>query len=112
MVPLTIVFSVMLLGGAVADWMKVPKLVETVERLNVPKQLIPLLPICKTLGATGLLIGLKSKPLGIVAGLALIAYFICAVGFHVKAKDPMSETAPAALFGVLALAAVILRSAA
>jgi hypothetical protein len=74
---LTIIFSVMLIGGAIADWMKVPKLVESVRHVKVPEVLIP--------------------------------YFMIAVWFHRRVKDTAADTAPATVFGVLALVVVVLR---
>jgi uncharacterized membrane protein YphA (DoxX/SURF4 family) len=109
MTPLTIIFSVMLIGGAIADWMKVPKLVESVRHVKVPEVLIPFLPICKSFGAAGLLLGLKYKALGVTAGLALVAYFMIAVWFHRRVKDTAADTAPATVFGILALVVVVLR---
>jgi uncharacterized membrane protein YphA (DoxX/SURF4 family) len=111
MTVLTIIFSLMLIGGAIADWMKVPKIVESVRHVKVPEVLIPFLPICKTLGAAGLLLGLKYKALGVAAGIGLVAYFAIAVWFHLRVKDRPADTAPAVAFGLLALVVLLLRLA-
>lgn len=39
-------------------------------------------------GAAGLLLGLAVPVLGIAAAIGLVVYFICALGAHVRARDP------------------------
>ena len=62
-------------------------------------------------GAAGLLIGLWVAALGAAAGIGLVLMMVGAVIAHVRAKDAVKDTAPAAVFGLLALAAVLLRLA-
>jgi hypothetical protein len=62
-------------------------------------------------GAIGLLVGLWWAPLGVAAGIGLALLMAGAVIVHVRIKDPAKMAAPAAVLGLIALAAVILRLA-
>ena len=62
-------------------------------------------------GAIGLLVGLWWAPLGVAAGIGLVLLMAGAVVVHVRLKDPVKLAAPAAVLGLLALAAVLLRLA-
>lgn len=55
-------------------------------------------------GSAGLLIGLTVPVLGIAAAGGLVAYFVCAIGAHVRARD--RGVGGAIVFLVLALAAL------
>ena len=67
--------------------------------------------MCEVAGATGALIGLAVRPLGIaaLAGLVLVAIGACAT--QVRLKNPMSEARPAILALVLSVAALVLQIA-
>jgi DoxX-like family len=54
--------------------------------------------------AAGLLAGLAVPLLGLAAAIGLVAYFSCAVGAHVRVRDP--KIAGAASFLILAVAAL------
>jgi hypothetical protein len=56
-------------------------------------------------GAIGLLIGFAVPPLGAAAATGLVVYFICAVGAHIRVRDP--QIGGAVSFLVLAVAALI-----
>ncbi len=56
-------------------------------------------------GALGLLIGFVVPALSTAAGIGLVVYFICALGAHLRVRDP--QIAGAASFLVLAVAALI-----
>ena len=96
-------------GSGVGKLSKQPKLVENMTKLGVPNSWLPLLAAAEIAGAVGLIVGLKVAPLGIAAGIGLIAYFAGAVLTHVKAKD--REFAPALVLGLVSVAAVVLRIA-
>jgi hypothetical protein len=46
-------------------------------------------------------LGLWAKPLGIAAGVGLVLYFVGALYFHLRAKDPMKDTGPAGLMLII-----------
>jgi hypothetical protein len=56
-------------------------------------------------GAVGLLIGLAVPALGTAAAIGLLVYFICALGAHIRVRDP--QIAGAISFLVLSVAALI-----
>ncbi len=94
-------------GSGLAKLAKQPKLVENLTKLNVPLSWLPLLAAAEIAGAIGVVIGLKVAPLGIAAGIGLVAYFVGAVAAHLKASD--KEIAPPLVFALIAVAAVALR---
>ena len=57
------------------------------------------------LGAVGLLIGLAVPALGAAAAIGLVIYFICALGAHLRVRDP--QIGGAVSFLALAIAALI-----
>lgn len=71
------------------------------ERMKVPAGVQPLLPMFKMTGAAGMVLGLWVKPLGIAAAIGLVLYFIGAVFFHTRAKDPLKDTGPAVLMMII-----------
>jgi hypothetical protein len=72
------------------DWTK-----EDLDRLGFPGRLRFVFPIIKTASAAGLLAGLRRPALGRLTASALVAYFVIALGFHRRAKDSLTRTAPA-----------------
>ena len=56
-------------------------------------------------GALGLLIGLAVPVLGTAAAIGLVLYFVCALGAHLRVRDP--GIGGAVSFLVLAVAALI-----
>lgn len=56
-------------------------------------------------GAVGLLVGFAVPALGTAAAIGLVVYFVCAVGAHVRVRDP--QVAGAVSFLSLAIAALI-----
>jgi hypothetical protein len=65
------------------------------ERLRLPRWIRPILVLAKTSAATGLLVGLRSSRLGRLAAHALVAYFVLAIGAHVRVKDEPVRFVPA-----------------
>jgi hypothetical protein len=105
----TIVLAVAATGSGIGKIVKHPKVVESFEHLGVPKSWLMPLAACELAGAAGIVIGLAVAPLGIAAGIGLVLYFAGAVATHIRAKD--KNFAPPAVLCILAIAAVILRSA-
>ena len=56
-------------------------------------------------GAVGLVIGFAVPALGTAAAIGLVVYFICALGAHLRLRDP--QIGGAVSFLVLAVAALI-----
>ncbi len=61
-------------------------------------------------GVAGILAGLAWPPIGIAAAVGLALLPLGAIGFHVKASDSASDSAPAVIGLGLAVATAILQS--
>jgi hypothetical protein len=102
-----IALSAALVASAVAKLTKQPRIVDGISGLGVPLSWFPGLAAAEIAGAIGLIIGLWVPALGIAAGIGVVAYFVGAVTFHVRAND-RDLVAPAVL-GLVAVAATVLR---
>ena len=69
------------------------------DHIGCPEPLQRALPVIKAVSAVGLVGGLKMPRLGTLTCAALMAYFLAAVGFHVRAGDRPLRAAPAAAIG-------------
>jgi predicted membrane channel-forming protein YqfA (hemolysin III family) len=106
---ISVLLAIICVGSSVADLKKLQPIVDSLNRLDVPLQLRPLLPVFKTLGAAGILLGLKAKGLGVAAAFGLVLYFVGAVVFHMRAKESPKESIPAFVILILALVTFALR---
>jgi hypothetical protein len=82
-----------------------PAVVATYRRVGVPQERLNQLAVLLLAGAAGLVVGLWWEPLGVAAAAALVAYFLLAIGAHVRARDTANVPTPALY---LALSAVVL----
>jgi hypothetical protein len=87
-----------------------PAVVATYRRVGVPEKRLNQLAALLLAGAAGLVAGLWWKPAGIAAAAALIAYFLLAIGAHVRAHDVANVAMPA-LYLALSAAALALHVA-
>ncbi len=97
------------LMSAIGKLTKNPKVVTMMTSLGVPSSWLPRLAGAEIAGTIGLLVGLKTKPIGIAAAIGLVAYFVGAVITHLKAKD--KNIGPPAFLTLVAVVAVVLRIA-
>jgi hypothetical protein len=74
--------------------------------LGVPPGLRRALPAIKVATTAALLVGVWRPRVRSVTGAGLVAYYASAVTFHVCSHDRWTETAPAALYGMVACAVV------
>jgi hypothetical protein len=81
---------------------------EEFEHLHLPQWLRPLLVLAKGSAVIGLVVGLRSSNLGRLTARALVAYFVLAVGAHVRVKDKPLRFVPAV--GMLAWSALAART--
>jgi hypothetical protein len=84
-----------------------PEVVATYTRVGVPEERLNALAALLVAGAVGLVVGLSWRPLGIAASGALVAYFLVAIGAHVRAHDERNLPVPIVM-ELLAAAALIL----
>jgi hypothetical protein len=78
--------------------------------VGVPKQYLPVLAVLEIAGAAGILLGLWLEPLGALAASGLVAYFVGAVGGHLRVRDTKNLVMPLPPL-VLAIAVLVLRLA-
>jgi hypothetical protein len=61
--------------------------VANADQVHAPRSWVPFLAILKGAGAAGLLLGLIGiHAVGIAAAAGLVAFFVVAIGFHVRAR--------------------------
>lgn len=90
-------------GRRAKQWAK-----DDLDRLEFPESFRFVFPIVKGSSVAGLLIGLRWRKLGRFTAGSVLAYFITAIGFHVRVKDPALKYAPAV--GMLGWSALAFRS--
>jgi hypothetical protein len=91
-----IAFAVFQLGDAVACAIPLDYIRRDLDNIGCPDSIRRALPSIKTASAAGLLLGRRWPLIGRVTASALVAYFLTAIGFHVRAKDPAWKALPAA----------------
>jgi hypothetical protein len=84
--------------------------VATYRRVGVPEDRLNQLAVLLLAGAAGLVVGLWWEPMGVAAATALVAYFLLAIGAHVRARDNANVAMPA-LYLALSAAALALHVA-
>ena len=107
--PVALGLAGVLAVDAVAGAVPVRPIEAALDRVDCPAGLRPWLAAAK-LGAAGALVGGRSDPrTRTLAGFGMIAYFLGAIGFHIRAHDRVANAVPAV--GMLAWAvAVVARS--
>ena len=73
------------------------------DRVDCPQPIRRILPTVKLASAVGLVIGLWVPAIGLLTIAALVAYFVAAIVFHVRARDTLLSTSGA----VVMLVAVV-----
>ena len=106
---LAVVLAVCCLGAAAGDFMALASIVAIMDRLGMPRRMIPVAGAVKTLGAVGVVIGLWVRPIGLAANSGLVVYFCIAVALHLRVRDSFAETSLA--LGMLALSTAALVAA-
>ena len=85
-------------GDAVACAIPLAPIANILDQLGVPEAVRPVLPIVKVASAVGLLSVTRFPALARLTTAMLTLYFILAVGAHVRARDKVVNTVPAASF--------------
>lgn len=73
------------------------------DNIGCPDSIRRALPTVKAASATGLLLGLRWPRIGRLTAFSLVAYFLTAVGFHVRAKDAAWKALPAGSLAVTSM---------
>jgi hypothetical protein len=79
-----------------------PKVVESYAKAGVPEAWLNGLAALLLAAAAGLIVGLWWSIAGMAAAAGLVAYFVLAIGFHIRAKDTAHMLTPAVLAAVAA----------
>jgi uncharacterized membrane protein YphA (DoxX/SURF4 family) len=103
----SIFLAVALVISASGKLTKMAAVMEVMTRVGVPEDRVWLLAVAEIAGAAGLLIGLFWWPLGVAAAIGVVAYFIGAVGAHIRVGDQKNVAPPAFLLLVGAVALVL-----
>ena len=85
-----------------------PSSIEQGEHLGFSARNYRRLGALQILGAAALGLGLLWKPIGIVAAIGFALMMAGAVTTHLRAGDPASKVLPAVVFGLAAVATVVL----
>jgi hypothetical protein len=109
-VAISLVLGGLLLFSVIQKLGRSPAVVERYRRVGAPPERLPLLAGILGAGILGLVAGLVWAPLGIAAGVCLIAYFVLAIGAHVRHHDLGNVATPVVILD-LAVASLALRAA-
>jgi hypothetical protein len=93
-------FAAFQLGDAIACAIPLDYIRRDLDNIDCPDSIRRVLPSIKATSAAGLLLGLRSPRIGRLTAFSLVAYFLAAIGFHVRAKDPAWKAMPAAFLAV------------
>ena len=85
-------------GDAVACAIPVAPIAKTLDDLGVPENVRPVMPVVKAAAAFGLLSVRWFPGLARLTTAMLTLYFVLAVGAHIRARDKVVNTLPAASF--------------
>ncbi|WP_432034522.1 DoxX family protein [Streptomyces antibioticus] len=98
--------ALVLLASGRAKLVKDEKITEGMHKIGVPDSWFPRLSALEIAAALGLVAGIFYRPLGVAAGIGMVAYFVGAVLTHLRAKDTAGVPLPATLLvaGAAALA--------
>lgn len=89
-------FAANQLGDAIACAIPLDIIRRDLDRLACPRSLQRALPVIKAASAAGLVVGTRWSRLGRMTAFSLVGYFLAAIGFHIRAKDPVWRSVPAA----------------
>src|SRR3954451_13857298 len=78
--------------------------------VGAPQPYLPALAALEIAGAAGILLGLWLEPLGVLSATGLVAYFVGAVGGHLRVRDTKTLVMPLPPL-VMAIAVLVLRLA-
>jgi len=92
---LAIILIVFQIGDAIACIGPIELIKTGLDAINCPPRVQRLIPFVKMDAALGLAIGLWVPIIGAVTIVALIAYYLIAIAFHVRARDTVVNTIPA-----------------
>jgi hypothetical protein len=95
-------------GAAIGDFFHADFVMKNAKAVGISRSWVPVLGVLKGSGALGLLLGLLGVPIiATVAAAGLVAFFVAAICFHIRAHVLYNVAFPG-LFLALAAASLIL----
>ena len=88
-IAVTVLAAIAYAYAAVLNFTRDKSVAQTAERLGVPESWQVPLGSLLGAGSAGLVIGFAVPALGTAAGCGLVLYFVCAAGFHIRARDSL-----------------------
>ena len=79
------------IGSAVSKLKKVPDVMEAMAKVGVKPNQIPVLAYLEIAGGLGIIVGIWSKPIGVLASTCLVLYFAGALFTHFLRKHKVSD---------------------
>jgi hypothetical protein len=111
LVVVTVLLAAICLNSAVMKLRRNEQVLAVISgTVGVPQPYLPALAALEIAGAAGILLGLSLEPLGVLAATGLVAYFVGAVGGHLRVRDTKHLVMPLPPL-VLAIAVLVLRLA-
>ena len=92
------------IGSAISKLKKVPDVMAAMAKVGVKPQQIPLLAALEIAGGLGIIAGIWSKPLGVLASACLVLYFAGALFTHFSRKHRVADFGAA--LGIFVIACI------
>ncbi|MBC9713825.1 DoxX family protein [Streptomyces sp. TRM66268-LWL] len=80
----TIAYNLFSAGADFARW---ERIAEGMDRVGVPRRILPWLGLPKAAAVIGLIVGFWIPAIGIAAAVGLVVFYALAIATHVRAKD-------------------------
>jgi uncharacterized membrane protein YphA (DoxX/SURF4 family) len=109
-VVVTILLAVLFTFSSSIKLLSAPQSLAIRDHLGVTPVLWRVIGILELAGVVGVLVGLAWPPIGVAAAIGLALLSVGAVAFHVRASDGWTQTAPAVIAIVLAVATATLQA--
>jgi DoxX-like family len=99
------------LGAAASDFAKADFVVKTADEVRVPRSWIPVLGALKAVGAVAVGLGILGVPyMGTAGAAGLVAFFVGAIVFHVRAHVLYNVAFPALFLALAATSLALARN--
>ena len=96
------------IGSAISKLLKVPDVITAMTSVGVKLNQIPQLAALEIAGGLGLIVGIWSKPLGVLSAICLALYFLGAFSAHLRKKHGVAEFGtPLGLFIIAIVTSVL-----
>ena len=92
------------IGSAISKLMKVPDVMAAMAKVGVKPNQVPVLAFLEFAGGLGVIVGIWSKPLGVLASACLVLYFAGALFAHFSRKHKVADFGAA--LGIFVVACV------